>query len=145
MDQPEVQIPTGLKKPPMGSYAGFNRLWDWYRAQIQSSTDPVALRMRGLHGLADHAQQLQNAQMRELYAAVEYAWHGELGEIWRFLGRIDLKLLEKQLGDLALIQADDLRKGSKKWETAEGVLNLLGELGDLLRRLAQGQRGKTGG
>jgi hypothetical protein len=90
--------------------------------------------MQGLGMLADQAQQLQNARIRNLGEAIDYAWQGPMGEIWRFLGKIDRRLLEKQLGDLALIQADDLRKGSKKWETAEGVMNLLGELGDLLRR-----------
>lgn len=134
MDQSELQIPTGLKKPQLGSRAGFDRLWARYRAQIQSDYDPVAAGIR--FGSASREAMLasQRKQLTGLDRAIDAAWQGQLGDIWRFLGKIDRRLLEKQLGDLALIQADDLRKGSKKWETAEGVLNLLGELGDLLRR-----------
>lgn len=138
MDQPELQIPTGLKKPQLGSRESFDRLWARYRGAIQASTDPVALRMQGLGMLADQAQQLQNARIRNLGEAIDYAWQGQLGDIWRFLGKIDRRLLEKQLGDLALIQADDCRAGSGKWQALEGVMNLLGSLGDLLRGLEAG-------
>lgn len=145
MDQTELQIPTGLKKPQLGSREGFWALWARRRAEIISVHCHIAASISLGSAAREDALEKQRRALQALDSEVERAWQGPLGEIWRFLGRIDQGLLEKQLGDLALIQADDLRKGSKKWETAEGVMNLLGELGDLLRRSAQEQRGKTGG
>ena len=138
MDQSELQIPTGLKKPQLGSRAGFDRLWARYRAQIQSDYDPVAAGIR--FGSASREAMLasQRKQLTGLDRAIDAAWQGQLGDIWRFLGKIDRRLLEKQLGDLALIQADDCRAGSGKWQALEGVMNLLGSLGDLLRGLEAG-------
>ena len=135
MDQTELQIPIGLKRPPIGSRAGFNRLWDRQRAQIQSDYDPVAAGIRFGSASREAMLDVQRKQLAGLDRTIEATCQAPLGEIWRWLGRVDRRLLEEQLADLALIQADDLRAGSGKWETVEGVMNLLGSLGDLLRGL----------
>lgn len=146
MDQAWQQIQPGLKKPRIGSREGFDRLWASRRAEIISVHCHVAASIRLGAAAREEALERQRQALRALDSEVDRTWQGPIGEIWRWLGRVDLGLLEKQLGDLALIQADDLRKGSKKWETVEGVMNLLGELGDLLRGLeANNGHGRSGG
>ena len=138
MDQTELQIPTGLKKPQLGSRAGFDRLWSRRRAEIISVHCHIAASISLGSAAREDALEKQRRALQALDSEVERAWQGQLGDIWRFLGKIDRRLVEEQLGDLALIQADDCRAGSGKWQALEGVMNLLGSLGDLLRGLEAG-------
>ena len=135
MDQPELQIPTGLKKPPLGSRESFDRLWASRRAEIISVHCHVAASIRLGAAAREEALERQRQALRAVDSEVDRTWQGPMGEIWRWLGRVDRGLLEEQLAELALIQADDLREGSGKWQAVEGVMNLLGSLGDLLRGL----------
>lgn len=124
-------------KPLPGSREAFLNLWGPRRAAIQALHDPVACRSRGMHGLAEVVQQTQNMAMKIMDQDLEWAWTGELGKLWQWAQRVDLELLREQLDELARIQADDCRTGSRKWEALEGVMGMLGELRDVLEKEAK--------
>ena len=81
--------------------------------------------------MRQRAQEDQDREMRRLEGEIEEIWQGELGRLWRWQERVDWGLLDKQVEGLIQMQADDLHPGSRKWEIVEGVIGMLGELGDL--------------
>jgi len=135
----------GLQPHPPGSKEKFWLLWAPCRAMIQAIHDPVAAAKHG-EGMRQATQRIQDQRIAELDIAIQYAWEGELGDLWRWADRVDQQLLGRQLGDLALIQADDCRMGSGKWLALEGVMNMLGSLRDWLDgRGGKGKKKGTGG
>lgn len=120
-----------------GSREDFLNLWGSRRAAIQALHDPVACRSRGMHGLAEVVQQTQNMAMKIMDQDMEWVWAGELGKLWQWAQRVDLGLLREQLDELARIQTGP---GALKWEALEGVMNMLGELRDLLEKEANNGR-----
>lgn len=107
---------------------------------IQSIHDPVAAAKYG-EGMRQATQRMQNERIALLELDIQYAWEGELGELWRWKEKVDQLLLAQQLEYLALIQADDCREGSGKWLALEGVMNMLGGLRDLLDRQSPVRKG----
>lgn len=120
-----------------GSRARFGLIWGMVRARIQARHDPVAASRWG-EGMRQRVQEDQDREMRRLEEEIEEIWQGELGRLWQWKERVDWGLLREHVAGLAQMQADDLRPGSKKWEIVEGVIGMLGELGD-----AVGQDGRV--
>ena len=118
----------------------YRRLWVDRRGEIQTKYDPVGYRRRGLEGLAQETQRLQDVMMHAMEEDMEWVWQGDLGKLWQWSQRVDLGLLAKHLDALAMIQADDCREGSMKWQTLEGVMGMLGELRNLLEKEAKDGR-----
>lgn len=121
-------------KPIPGSREDFLNLWGSRRAAIQAQHDPVACRSRGMHGLAEVVQQTQNMAMKIMDQDMEWVWAGELGKLWQWAQRVDLGLLREQLEGLETIQAEHCIPNSYNWQILEGVMNMLGELRDLLEK-----------
>ena len=129
----EMNLPTGLRKHPAGSKEKFWGLWAHRRAMIQAVHDPVAAARYG-EGMRQATQRIQNEAIARLELDIQYAWEGELGELWRWADRVDLGLLGEQLDRLAIVQAEDPLVETPKWQALEGVLNLLGGLRDWLEK-----------
>lgn len=117
-----------------GSREDFLNLWGSRRAAIQALHDPVACRSRGMHGLAEVVQQTQNMAMKIMDQDMEWVWAGELGKLWQWAQRVDLGLLREQLEGLETIQAEHCSPNGYNWQILEGVMNMLGELRDLLEK-----------
>lgn len=123
----------------------YRRLWVDRRAEIQTKYDPVGYRRRGLGGLAQETQRLQDVMMQAMAEDMEWVWQGDLGKLWQWSQRVDLGLLAKQLEVLAWAEIHKIELYAKLangelmgvTDALEGVMNMLGELRDLLEKGAK--------